>query len=74
MSAILQTISDFFTSVVNFFSSIFTLVNKLITLFGNVVTYLKGVLDIFPTSIKVIFVLLLTICVLYKILGREGNS
>lgn len=74
MSAILQSISDFFTFISDFFKSIFSIFNKVGTLLSSVVSYLEGVLNIFPTSIKVIFVVLLSICVIYKILGREGNS
>lgn len=74
MSKIIEYIQNFFQFILDFFRSIGNLLSSLVRILGLCVNYLRNVLSILPTWIYVIVAVLIIVCVLYKILGREGNS
>lgn len=74
MTKIIEYIQNFFQFILDFFRSIGNLLSSLVRILGICVNYLKNVLSILPTWIYVIVAVLIIVCVLYKILGREGNS
>ena len=74
MSAIFQAIRNFFHFIASSVSNVVTLLRRLLSLLGNVAGYVTDVLQLFPTWLYVVIIVLIGVCVLYKILGREGNS
>lgn len=74
MSKIIEYIQNFFQFILDFFRSIGNLLSSLVRILGLCVNYLRNVLSILPTWMYVIVAVLIIVCVLYKILGREGNS
>lgn len=74
MSKIIEYIQNFFQFILDFFRSIGNLLSSLVRILGICVNYLRNVLSILPTWIYAIVAVLIIVCVLYKILGREGNS
>ncbi len=74
MVKIIEYIHNFFQFILDFFRSIGNLLSSLVRILGICVNYLRNVLSILPTWIYVIVAVLIIVCVLYKILGREGNS
>lgn len=74
MTKIIEYIQNFFQFILDFFRSIGNLLSSLVRILGICVNYLRNVLSILPTWIYVIVAVLVIVCVLYKILGREGNS
>lgn len=74
MSKIIEYIQNFFQFILDFFRSLGNLLSSLVRILGICVNYLKNVLSILPTWIYAIVAVLIIVCVLYKILGREGNS
>ena len=74
MSKIIEYIQNFFQFILDFFRSIGNLLSSLVRILGLCVNYLRNVLSILPTWMYVIVAVLVIVCVLYKILGREGNS
>lgn len=80
MLGILETIGNFFESIYDFIMTcidfIIGLVEDIIFLIQTVTSAMASVTDVipvlFPASIAVLFVGIITIVVLYKILGREG--
>lgn len=74
MSKIIEYIQNFFQFILDLFRSIGNLLSSLVRILGLCVNYLRNVLSILPTWIYVIVAVLIIVCVIYKILGREGNS
>lgn len=74
MSKIIEYIQNFFQFILDFFRSIGNLLSSLVRILGICVNYLRNVLSILPTWMYVVVAVLIIVCVLYKILGREGNS
>lgn len=74
MTKIIEYIYNFFQFILDFFRSIGNLLSSLVRILGICVNYLRNVLSILPTWMYVIVAVLVIVCVLYKILGREGNS
>lgn len=70
----LEYIKDFFTWVIELVKTIGQLIVKLISILGYCIDYLKNALSVLPGWMYVILIVLLVICVIYKVLGREGNS
>lgn len=74
MIKIIKQITDFFGWVIALVKTLGQIIVRFIGVLGQCVGYLKDVLSILPTWIYVILVVLIVVCVLYKVLGREGNA
>ena len=74
MIKIITSITDFFSWVINMVKTLGQIIVRFIGVLGQCVGYLKDVLGILPGWIYVILVVLIVVCVLYKVLGREGNA
>jgi hypothetical protein len=74
MIKIIESITDFFSWVIELFKTLGQIIVRFIGVLGQAVGYLKDVLSILPTWIYVILAVLIVVCVLYKVLGREGNA
>ena len=74
MTKIIEYIQNFFQFILDFFRSIGNLLSSLVRILGLCVNYLRNVLSILPTWMYIVVAVLIIVCVLYKILGREGNS
>lgn len=74
MIKIIETITNFFQWVVDIFKTIGSMIVTLVNILGKCLDYLKSILEILPGWMYVILVVLIVVCVVYKVLGREGNS
>lgn len=74
MLKILEYIKDFFTWFIDLFKTLGQIIVRLVKILGKCLEYVKNVLGILPAWMYVILVILIIVCVLYKVLGREGNA
>lgn len=74
MSKIIEFISSFFTNIGDIFSAFGSIVRYLISYVGTVKDYVISFFSVFPWWLSVTALILITISIIYKILGREGNS
>ena len=74
MNKALEYIGDFFQWFIDLFKTIGEIGTTLISILGTCVDYLKNVLSILPGWMYAVVVVLVIVCVLYKVLGREGNA
>lgn len=70
----LEYIQSFFQWFIDLFKTIGQLITTLVSILGTCVDYLKDVLGILPSWMYVVLVVLIVVCVVYKVLGREGNA
>ena len=68
---VFNALKDFFTYVHVFTEAIWTLMKKAFTLIGYSVSYINLVLHALPLWIWVILTILLSVCILYKVLNKE---
>lgn len=74
MLKIIESITSFFSWVIELFKTLGQIIVRFIAVLGQCVGYLSDVLSILPSWIYVILAVLIVVCVLYKVLGREGNA
>lgn len=74
MTKIIEYIGGFFQWFIDLFKSIGSVLTSVISILSSCVEYLKDVLSILPGWMYAVLVVLIILCVLYKVLGREGNS
>lgn len=74
MLKIIESITSFFSWVIELFKTLGQIIVRFIAVLGQCVGYLQDVLSILPSWIYVILAVLIVVCVLYKVLGREGNA
>lgn len=74
MLKILEYIKDFFTWFIDLFKILGQIIVRLVQILGKCLEYVINVLGILPPWMYVILVILIIVCVLYKVLGREGNA
>lgn len=74
MNAVLQSLYNFFSYIKDLISDIGSLFRKVITLLGSALSYIKIFVSIFPAWLSVSILVLVAVCILYKVLGREGAS
>lgn len=74
MSEILENIYNFFSYIKNLITEIFTLLKKAIGLLGYIPQYVQAVVNVLPWWCWTLMAVLTAVCILYKILGREGNA
>lgn len=74
MTKIIEYIQGFFQWFIDLFKTLGGVVTSLIRILGICVDYLKNILSVLPGWAYAIVVVLIIVCVLYKVLGREGNS
>lgn len=70
----LEYIQSFFQWFIDLFKTLGSMITTLISILGTCVDYLKDVLGILPGWMYVVLVVLIIVCVVYKVLGREGNA
>lgn len=70
----LEYIGDFFQWFIDLFKSIGGILTSVVSILGDCVEYLTDILSILPGWMYAILIVLVIVCVLYKVLGREGNS
>lgn len=74
MSNILSSIYNFFNYIKDLISDVGSLFRKIIILLGSALNYIKVFISIFPVWLTVPILVLVAVCILYKVLGREGAS
>lgn len=74
MTKALEYLKDFFSWVIELFKTLGQIIVRLVSILGKCLEYAKNVLSILPTWMYVILIVLVVVCVLYKVLGREGNA
>lgn len=74
MSKIIEYLRDFFDTIFGLIDTIFGSINSMIQTCKACISYASDVLSILPGWLYAIVAALITICVIYKILGREGDS
>ena len=75
----LRAIRNAILAILSFFTSIFTFVGSLIkdlatiaSLLGKAVVSIPSYLSFFPAAFTAIVITLISIAVIYKVVGREG--
>lgn len=68
---VFNAIKGFFQYVHNFGDAFWTLIKKMFSIIGIGVDYINLVLHALPAWLWVILTILLSVCILYKVLGRE---
>lgn len=74
MTKALEYIGDFFQWFIDLFKTLGQIITSVVSILGTCVDYLKNVLSILPGWMYAVVVVLIIVCVLYKVLGREGNA
>lgn len=74
MTKALEYIQNFFQWFIDLFKTLGSVVTSLIDILGIAVDYLKNVLSVLPGWAYAVVVVLIIVCVVYKVLGREGNA
>lgn len=70
----IEYLGDFFTFVITLFKTLGEIVISLVTVLGKCVTFLTGIIGALPPLFTVSCGVLIVVCVLYKVLGREGKG
>lgn len=70
----LEYLQDFFSWFIEIVKTIGKVIVRLVSILGKCIEYLKSVLSVVPTWMYVILIVLAIVCILYKVLGREGNA
>lgn len=74
MKPIIDWITGFFGFIVDMFSALFDLIYQLIMVLVSCVSFIGRVIASLPLMFTVPVGILIVVCVLYKILGRENQS
>lgn len=74
MLGIFEAITDFFTTIFSLIAFLFKGLLMLFKLLTTGLGLLVQLISILPTQFTVAGVLLIVVCVLYKVLGRENQS
>lgn len=74
MTQIFEAIRNFFGTIGITIKLVISLLVKVFSLLGSMVTYVGRIFACFPGWIYAVVVILIVVCVIYKVLGREGNS
>lgn len=74
MNKVLEYVGDFFQWFIYLFKTLGGIVTSVVSILGTCVDYIKNVLSILPGWMYAVVVVLVILCVLYKVLGREGNA
>lgn len=74
MSKALEYLQSFFQWFIDIFKTLGQLITSLVRILGICVDYLRNILSILPGWMYAILAVLVIVCVVYKILGREGNA
>lgn len=74
MEKIIEYLQTFFESITNGVETVFGAVKSMINICKVSIAYLTDVLSILPGWLYAILAVLIVVCVIYKILGREGDS
>lgn len=71
MTNIFNAIKAFFNYIHTFFDTFWVLLKKAFVLVGYAVNYINLVLHSLPVWIWIILTILLSVCILYKVLNKE---
>ena len=74
MADIVGNIRDFFQFITDKINLILEYLAQLLSVVMSVTGYIKLVFTVLPSYLYVFILILLSVCILYKVLGREGNS
>lgn len=74
MQKIVEYIHTFIQSISNAFNMIWGAMASVVNICKSCVSYVTDVLSILPSWLYAILAVLITVCVIYKILGREGDG
>lgn len=74
MLGIFSAITDFFGTLFSIIAFVFKALITLFKLLGQGLNFLVNCISILPTPFLVGGALLVVVCVLYKVLGRESQS
>ncbi len=74
MVKIIDSVQSFFQWFIDLFKTLGQVITTLIDILGIAVEYLQNVLSVLPGWAYAVVVVLIIVCVLYKVLGREGNA
>lgn len=74
MEKIIEYLQTFFDSITTGIETVFNAIKSMIDICKVSVGYVKDVLSILPSWLYAIILVLVTVCVIYKVLGREGDS
>lgn len=70
----LEYLQDFFSWFIEIVKTIGKVIVRLVSILGKCLEYLQNLLSILPIWMYVILIVLAIVCILYKVLGREGNA
>ena len=69
---IFNAVKSFFDYISNFLDTFWSLFKKALSIIGIAVNYINLVLHALPAWIWVILTILLSVCILYKVLNKES--
>lgn len=68
----LKNIADFFVSVWNFIINLFREIGYMVKFLGEIVATIPSYFTWLPPTVLVLLLLVVSIIVIYKVIGREG--
>ena len=74
MKGIFDAITGFFSTIGSIIEFVFKAIGMLITLLTNGISFLGGLIGLLPAPFVAGALILVIVCVLYKVLGRENQS
>lgn len=74
MEKIIEYLQTFFDSITTGIETVVNAIKSMIDICKVSIAYVKDVLSILPSWLYALILVLITVCVIYKVLGREGDS
>ena len=74
MKYIIDYITLFFSEISRIFELIGDITTQIFKLLGNCFTFLFSAVSALPSAITIASIALIAVCVIYKIVGREGGE
>lgn len=74
MEKIIEYLQTFFDSITTGIETVVNAIKSMIDICKVSISYVKDVLSILPSWLYALILVLITVCVIYKVLGREGDS
>ena len=74
MTQIFEAIRNFFGTIGLTIKLVISLLGKVFSLLGSMAVYVGRIFACFPAWIYAVVIVLVVVCIIYKVLGREGNA
>lgn len=74
MEKIIEYLRSFFDSISSGIETIANSIQSMINICKLCISYVTDVLSILPSWLYAVVIVIVVVCVIYKVLGREGDS